>query len=269
MLGPVWVVVPTYNEAANLQPFVEALLDALSDVDAVDRRVLVVDDASPDGTGLIADRLADAHDGVEVLHRPSKDGLGRAYLRGFQAALVAGADRVIEIDADFSHDPADVPRLLDTSREVDVAIGSRYVRGGSVAGWGAVRRLLSRGGCAYARRALGMDVRDLTGGLKCFRREVLEAIDLPSVRSRGYAFQVELTYRALRRGFEVREIPVTFSERRAGQSKMSARIALEAALLVPVLRLRERSGDGPRRAPEPLTGELPASPDAAPRPALP
>jgi dolichol-phosphate mannosyltransferase len=206
--------------------------------------VLVVDDGSPDGTGEIADRLALAHDWLEVLHRAQKDGIGPAYLAGFRHALDHGAAYVMEMDSDFSHDPADLARLLGvTARSspdggADLALGSRYVPGGGVADWGLLRRLISEGGSAYARWVLGLHVRDLTGGFKCFRREVLEKIHLDGVRSQGYAFQVELTYRAVRAGFRVVEVPITFRDRRVGQSKMSWRIAAEAVWLVPLLRFR-------------------------------
>jgi dolichol-phosphate mannosyltransferase len=233
--GPAWLVLPTYNEAGNLEPIVARSLAELPD----DARVLVVDDASPDGTGAIADRLAAANPGrVEVLHRTGKRGLGPAYIAGFRRALSAGAGLVLEMDADFSHDPADLPRLLAATEGADLAIGSRYVAGGRVEAWSPSRRLLSRGGSAYARRVLGLQVRDLTGGFKCFRREVLEAIDLDAIDSRGYAFQVEMTYRAVRRGFRVVEVPIVFHDRRAGASKMTAAIAAEAAWRVPWLRYR-------------------------------
>jgi dolichol-phosphate mannosyltransferase len=231
-----WVILPTYDEAGNLEPLVRAVLAALPEA-----RVLVVDDASPDGTGAIADRLAAELGVVEVLHRPGKAGLGRAYVSGFAHALAAGASHVIEMDADFSHDPADLPRLLGHARAgADVVVGSRYVAGGGISDWGRARRAVSRGGCVYARRVLGVGVRDLTGGFKCFRAEALEAIDYASVRSQGYAFQVELTFRALRRGLRVEEVPIVFRERERGESKMSVRIALEAAVLVPRLRFGRR-----------------------------
>jgi dolichol-phosphate mannosyltransferase len=202
--------------------------------------VLIVDDDSPDGTGKIADRLAAANPGaVEVLHRSRREGLGPAYLAGFARALAAGADLIFEMDADLSHDPADIRRLAAAiDAGADVALGSRYVPGGAVAQWGPLRRFVSRAGCRYARAVLGLPIRDLTGGFKCFRREVLEAIELDSVRSHGYVFQVELTLRAVRRGFRVVEIPITFHDRLHGHSKMSARIAVEAAWLLPQLRLR-------------------------------
>jgi dolichol-phosphate mannosyltransferase len=237
MAGPPWLVLPTYNEADNLEAVVRAARAVLDRAAPEGYRVLVVDDGSPDGTGAIADRLA-ARDGVvEVLHRTRREGLGPAYLAGFAHALAGGAGYVFEMDADLSHDPADLERLLAAVRAgADLALGSRYVPGGGVTDWGLARRLVSRGGSAYARVVLGVTVRDLTGGFKCFRREVLEAIDLPTVRSQGYAFQVELTYRAVRAGFHVVEVPIVFRDRLLGHSKMSWRIALEAAWLVPAIR---------------------------------
>jgi dolichol-phosphate mannosyltransferase len=238
--GPLWVILPTYNEAENLEMAAGAILLTLAEAAPAGHRVLIVDDASPDGTGALADGLAEAHPGVvAVLHRRAKQGLGRAYLAGFARALDAGAGLVVEMDADLSHDPADLPRLAAAARDADLVLGSRYVPGGQVLGWGPVRRALSRGGCWYAQAMLDLNVRDLTGGFKCFRREVLEAIDLPSVRSQGYGFQVELTYRAVRAGFRVREIPIAFRDRRAGESKMSWRIALEAVWRVPQIRVRD------------------------------
>jgi len=238
--GPLWVILPTYDEAENLEMAVGAILIALGEAAPDRHRVLIVDDASPDGTGALADGLAEAHPGVvEVLHRPAKQGLGRAYLAGFARALDGGAGLVVEMDADLSHDPADLARLAAAARHADLVLGSRYVPGGQVLGWGPLRRALSRGGCWYARAMLGLQVRDLTGGFKCFRRDVLEAIDLHSVRSQGYGFQVELTYRAVRAGFAVREIPIVFRDRRAGESKMSWRIALEAVWRVPQIRVRD------------------------------
>jgi dolichol-phosphate mannosyltransferase len=205
--------------------------------------VLVIDDASPDGTGEIADRLAARLDYVGVLHRARKDGLGPAYLAGFQRALADGADLVLEMDCDFSHDPNDVPRLIGAVEEgADLALGSRYVRGGSVRNWGTVRRLVSSGGSLYARLLLGLNVRDLTGGFKCYRRSVLEGIDLSAIHSKGYAFQIETTYRALRAGFRVVEIPITFADREVGGSKMSRAIVAEAIWKVPLLRLAALRG---------------------------
>jgi dolichol-phosphate mannosyltransferase len=230
-----WIVLPTYNEAENLEAVVRAVLAAAPGV-----RVLVVDDNSPDGTGRIADRLAAELEAVEVLHRAGKEGLGRAYLAGFKEVLARGAELILEMDADFSHDPADVPRLIEAAERADLVLGSRYVAGGRVEDWGLVRRLVSRGGSLYARLVLGVGVRDLTGGFKCFRREVLETLDLDAVIADGYGFQIELTYRALRAGFTVVEIPIVFRDRRAGTSKMNVRIAAEAMWKVPALRLRMR-----------------------------
>jgi dolichol-phosphate mannosyltransferase len=232
-----WIVLPTFDEAENLEAIVAVILPVMREAAGREGfRVLIVDDNSPDGTGRIADRLAAAEPELQVLHRQVREGLGYAYLAGFRVALDGGATHVIEMDADFSHEPHDLPRLLDAAKDADLVLGSRYVTGGVVADWGLVRRLISRGGSAYARTVLGLGVRDLTGGFKCFRREVLEALDLPTVRSHGYAFQVELTYRALCAGVEVVEVPIVFRDRRRGESKMSWRIALEAAWLVPALR---------------------------------
>jgi dolichol-phosphate mannosyltransferase len=231
-----WLVIPTYDEAANLEAIVAAVLANLPER----RRLLIVDDSSPDGTGEIADRLAAADDDVEVLHRPVKEGIGPAYVAGFRRALAGGADLIAQMDADFSHDPADLPRLLAAAESADVVLGSRYVDGGEVSDWGPLRRAISRGGSSYARAALGIEVRDVTGGFKVFRREVLEAIDLGSISVQGYAFQVETTYRAIGAGFRVVELPITFRDRRVGESKMSGRIVLEAALTVPAMRLRRR-----------------------------
>jgi len=234
--GPAWLVLPTYNEADNLEPLVEAALANLP----ADAHVLVVDDSSPDGTGEIADRLAAGEERIEVLHRPLKEGLGPAYLAGFRRALDGGAGFVLEMDSDFSHDPADLPRLLAAAETADLAIGSRYVAGGEVENWTPVRKAISRGGSTYARFILGLPVRDLTGGFKCFRREVLETIPLGEIGSRGYAFQVEMTYRAAEAGFEIAEVPICFRERRAGTSKMSGKIVAEAAWKVPMLRFPAR-----------------------------
>jgi dolichol-phosphate mannosyltransferase len=228
------LVLPTYDEAANLEALVAAARAKLPG----SARVLVVDDGSPDGTGEVADRLAAADEGIEVLHRPRKEGLGPAYVAGFRRALDGGAGLVLAMDADFSHNPAYLPRLIEAAESADVVIGSRYVPGGGVSDWSAARRAISRGGNAYARLVLGVGVRDLTGGFRCFRREALEAIDLDSVGSRGYAFQVETAYRAIRRGFRVAEVPIVFRERRAGRSKMGGPIVAEAVWRVPLLRFR-------------------------------
>src|SRR4051795_12648475 len=239
MTGPAWLVLPTFNEAENLETVVAAARRVLREAAPEGFRVLVVDDGSPDGTGAMADELAAAHPGeVEVLHRPVREGLGPAYLAGFERALARGAGYVFEMDADLSHDPADLARLLAAVRDegADVALGSRYVTGGGVTDWGTARRAVSLGGSLYAATVLGLRLRDLTGGFKCFRAEVLRTIGLDTVRSKGYAFQVELTYRAVRSGYTVVEVPITFRDRRAGRSKMSWRIAGEAMMLVPRLR---------------------------------
>jgi dolichol-phosphate mannosyltransferase len=227
------VCLPTYNERENL----EAMVSALGEVLPRDGLILVIDDDSPDGTGEIADRLAAERGDVEVLHRPQKEGLGPAYLAGFRRALELGADLVMEMDCDFSHDPADVPRLVAAAADADLVLGSRYVRGGGTRNWGLVRRGISRGGSLYAQVLLGVNVRDLTGGFKCYRRRVLETIDLDAIHSRGYAFQIETTYRTLRAGFRVVEVPIVFADREVGGSKMSRSIVLEAIWKVPALRL--------------------------------
>jgi len=226
------ICLPTYDERENLAPILQAIHAVVPEVD-----VLVVDDDSPDGTGRLADELASRDPRVKVLHRAAKQGLGRAYLAGFAWALERGYGLVLEMDADFSHDPRHLPALLAASRSADVVLGSRYVPGGGTENWGLLRRLVSRGGSLYARTVLQVPVRDLTGGFKCFRREVLEALDLGSVECSGYAFQIELTYRALRRGFRVVEIPIVFADRRVGRSKMSRAIVLEAMGKVWSMRL--------------------------------
>jgi dolichol-phosphate mannosyltransferase len=242
MPAEAWLILPTFDEAENVEAVVAAALDVLGRAAPGAHRILIVDDDSPDGTGRIADRLAGEHAAVEVLHRTERAGLGPAYLAGFAYALERDAAYVFEMDADFSHDPADLARLLACVRDggADLALGSRYTSGGAVQDWGLVRRLVSRGGCLYAQAVLSAPVRDLTGGFKCFRAEVLRAIDLPTIRAHGYAFQVELTYRALQRGFRVVELPITFRDRRLGTSKMSTTIAVEAMFLVPRLRLKRR-----------------------------
>lgn len=239
MTGAAWLILPTYDEAENIEALVRAADAVLAVAAPAGHRILVVDDGSPDGTGAIAERLGAELPALEVLHRTGRLGLGPAYIAGFAHALAHDAAHVIEMDADFSHDPADLARLLDAVRgPVDLALGSRYVPGGGVSDWSRSRQLISRGGSWYARRVLGLGVRDLTGGFKCFRAEVLRAVDLPSVRSHGYAFQVELTYRAIRQGYRVCEVPITFRERRLGRSKMNWRIAVEAVTMVPGLRSR-------------------------------
>lgn len=243
-IGPPWLVLPTYEEAANLEAVVLAALSHLPG----DAHVLVVDDGSPDGTGSIADSLALAEPRLEVMHRARKEGLGPAYIAGFRHALAGGAGLLLEMDADFSHDPADLPRLLSAVEEgADLAIGSRYVPGGETQAWSAVRRTISRGGGAYSRLVLGVDVRDLTGGFRCFRRRVFDAIDLATVESRGYAFQVEVAYRAIRAGLRVVEVPIVFRDRTHGASKMTASIAAEALWRIPHLRhtVRSRSTESP------------------------
>jgi dolichol-phosphate mannosyltransferase len=230
---------PTYNERENLEAMVRALGEVL---DTPRDRVLVIDDGSPDGTGEIADRLADELDWVSVLHRAKKEGIGPAYIAGFRRALADGAELVLEMDCDFSHDPADVPRLIAATDDADLALGSRYTPGGGTANWGLMRRFVSRGGCLYAQALLGMRVRDLTGGFKCFRRAALEAIDLDALSAHGYAFQIEATYRVQCVGLRIVEVPITFVERRAGASKMTSSIVAEAMWKVPLLRLRALTG---------------------------
>jgi dolichol-phosphate mannosyltransferase len=233
---PATVCLPTYNERENLEPMVRALGEQ-------GVQVLVIDDNSPDGTGAIADRLASELDYVGVLHRPRKEGLGPAYLDGFRRALAEGAELVLEMDCDFSHNPSDVRRLITAAeRDADLVLGSRYVDGGSIGSWGPVRRLVSAGGSWYARVLLGTQLRDLTGGFKCYRRRVLETIDLAAIRSKGYAFQIETTYRALRAGFRVVEVPIHFVDREEGGSKMSRAIVAEAVWKVPALRLAALRG---------------------------
>ncbi len=248
MSGKAWLILPTYNEAENIEAIVRAAGAVLADAAPEGYRVLVVDDGSPDGTGAIVEGLVGECDWVEVLHRKEKNGIGPAYLAGFRHALEHGAGYIMEMDSDFSHDPADLARLLEAVHGgADLALGSRYVPGGGVSDWGLLRRFVSEGGSTYARVVLGLRVRDLTGGFKCFRRETLEAIHFDSVRSQGYAFQVELTYRAVRAGFQIVEVPIVFRDRQQGQSKMSWRIAAEAMWLVPRLRFG-------RQPPEPSVG---------------
>ncbi|MCL6105916.1 MAG: polyprenol monophosphomannose synthase [Actinobacteria bacterium] len=231
------IILPTYNECENLERFVSKLQEVFA-AGGLGGRIIVVDDNSPDGTGEIADRLAGQYGNLSVLHRSEKQGIGPAYLAGFKEALKTDTDFILEMDCDFSHDPAYLPVLLDAAEDADLVIGSRYVAGGRVENWGLGRRLISRGGGMYAKMILGVKINDLTGGLKCFRRQVLETLDLNAVSSQGYGFQIELTYQALRKGFRVKEIPITFADRELGQSKMSRRIVYEAALLVWKLRLR-------------------------------
>lgn len=235
------VCLPTYDERENLEPMARALGDVFA-AGGLEARVLVVDDASPDGTGELADRLTEELPYLDVLHRERKEGLGPAYVAGFRRALDGGADLVASMDCDFSHDPPDLLRLVEAAGRAGVGLGSRYVRGGGTANWGLVRRAVSRGGSAYARAILGLPVRDLTSGFKVYRRAVLEAIDLAGIESRGYAFQIETVYRALRAGFAVEEVPIVFSDRTVGGSKMGAGIVLEAVVQVPRLRLAALRG---------------------------
>jgi dolichol-phosphate mannosyltransferase len=230
---------PTYNERENLVSMIRELGGVL---DTSRDRVLVIDDASPDGTGEIADRLATELPWVSVLHRERKEGIGPAYIAGFRWALAEGAELVLEMDCDFSHRAADVPRLIEATADADLVLGSRYAPGGGTENWGLVRRFVSRGGCLYAQILLGMRVRDLTGGFKCFRRATLEAIDLDALSAHGYAFQIETTYRVRRAGLRIAEVPITFVERRAGASKMTGSIVAEAIWKVPLLRLRALTG---------------------------
>jgi dolichol-phosphate mannosyltransferase len=241
-----WVVLPTYNEAENLAEIAAAILAALPAA-----TLLVVDDGSPDGTGQLADGLAAADPRVRVLHRAAKAGLGRAYLAGFRVALDGGAERVIQMDADWSHDPTATPSLLAplVAGTVDLVIGSRYTPGGQVVDWGIVRRVVSRGGSLFARVVLGLPANDLTGGFKAWRAATLAAVDFGGVHAGGYVFQVEMTYRAQRGGARIREVPITFRDRRVGQSKMSRRIIVEALMVVLQLRWDELRGRGPQRAP--------------------
>lgn len=230
-MNPAVVIIPTYNERDNLEPITAAVLAAEPRVD-----ILVVDDNSPDGTGQLADDLAKKHPRIKVLHREKKEGLGRAYLHAFRWALEAGYQFIIEMDADFSHDPKYLPTLIDTAQTADLVLGSRYVEGGGTVNWGVGRQILSQGGSLYARSILGVKVRDLTGGFKCFNRRVLEGIDLDSIVASGYGFQIELTYRAIKKGFTVKEVPIVFEDRRVGQSKMSRKIFVEAMTIVWTLR---------------------------------
>jgi dolichol-phosphate mannosyltransferase len=245
-MGAALICLPTYNERENLARMIDSL-DAVRNGES-SIEVLVIDDASPDGTGEIADVLADKRPWLHVLHRAGKEGLGRAYLAGFDWALHNGYELILEMDCDFSHDPQRVPALIGAVRDgADVALGSRYTQGGGTRNWGFLRRMISAGGCLYARMMLQLPVRDLTGGFKCFRREVLEAIDLGAVSAEGYAFQIEMTYRTQRLGYRIVEVPIIFADRVAGGSKMSRRIVAEAAWRVPQLRWRALRGEIPHR----------------------
>jgi dolichol-phosphate mannosyltransferase len=235
------VCLPTYNERENLEPMAKAVLTVLRE-HGLEGRLLVIDDASPDGTGELADRLAAELGSLDVLHRERKEGLGPAYVAGFRRALASGADLVATIDCDFSHDPADLPRLVEAAQRAGIGLGSRYVNGGGTQNWGLLRRAVSRGGSVYARVILGIPVRDPTAGFKVYRRDVLEAIGPERVESKGYAFQVETVFRALRAGFGVEEVPILFADREEGGSKMGPGIVLEAMLKVPALRLAAARG---------------------------
>lgn len=237
VVSNLWICLPTYNELENLERMIRALGEQRAEHD-LPMTVLIIDDGSPDGTGDVADRLVAELDWVQVLHRTSKEGLGRAYLAGFQVALDAGADLIMEMDCDFSHDPKDVARMYAARDEADLILGSRGVAGGGVRGWPLTRRIISRGGSFYARTILGLKVRDLTGGFKLFHRRVLERLDFDGVEAAGYTFQIELTYRALQAGFTVREIPIIFIDREFGESKMTGSIVREAMVNVWKLRLR-------------------------------
>jgi len=233
------VLIPTYNERENITSIVQQVVRT-APVD-----VLIIDDNSPDGTGQVADAMAEADRRIHVLHREGKQGLGKAYLAGFRWALAKPYKYIFEMDADFSHQPRYLPAFLEAIRSADIVLGSRYVDGGGTVNWGILRQIISRGGSLYARTILNagfppgkLQIRDLTGGFKCFRREVLEALDLDSVQSTGYAFQIELTYRAYRKGFIIKEIPIIFYEREAGRSKMSHKIVVEAMARVPEIRIK-------------------------------
>jgi dolichol-phosphate mannosyltransferase len=273
----VWLMIPTFNEVGNIEPVVRAALDQLERVAPEDHRVLIVDDASPDGTADRAEQLGAALGPIEVLRRPAKQGLGRAYLAGFERALAGGAELVIVMDADLSHDPAYIPDLLAVAADHDLVLGSRYVDGGSIIDWPRLRRLLSRAGSVYSRRVLDIDIHDLTGGFRCIRRSVLETVDLRTLRSQGYVFNIELTFRAQQADFRIVEVPIRFRDRRVGESKISLGVAIEALWLVPVLRYpwlarlwpaRNAPMAHPDVSPDParslsLHGEAAPAPDAA------
>jgi dolichol-phosphate mannosyltransferase len=241
----IWIVLPTYDEAENIGPISAAILDALPDA-----TLLVVDDESPDGTGRLADDLAAADPRIRVRHRAAKQGLGRAYLDGFGVALAGGATTVVQMDADFSHDPTALPGVVApiVDGSADLVIGSRYTKGGGVVDWGIGRRLVSRGGSIFARIVLGLGPNDLTGGFKAWRAATLAAVPFDGVHAGGYVFQIEMTFRASRAGARIREVPITFRDRRVGQSKMSRRIVVEALVVVVQLRVEEiaRRVRGPR-----------------------
>lgn len=248
MSARIWLTLPTYNEVGNLERVVRGALHQLERVAPGDYRILIVDDASPDGTGRVADQLAAELPAVEAFHRPGKQGLGHAYRAGFERALAQGAELVAVMDVDYSHDPAHLPALLAAAQSSDLVLGSRYVPGGEIIDWPRLRRLLSRAGSAYARMILGVGVHDLTGGFRCIRREVLEQVELPTLRSQGYVFNIELTYRALGAGFRVVEVPIHFRDRTVGESKISLGIAVEALWLVPTLRFPALAASRPARS---------------------
>jgi dolichol-phosphate mannosyltransferase len=268
-MARVWLTLPMLNEAGNAELIVRAALAELERAAPGDHQVLIIDDDSPDGTGRIADRLAAELPAVAVLHRRGRPGLGRAYLAGFERALAEGAELVIVMDADFSHHPGHLPALLEAAERSDLVLGSRYVPGGRIVNWPRLRRLLSWSGSLYARAILGVRVRDLTGGFRCIRREVLEAVELPTLRSQGYVFNIELTFRALRSGFRVVEVPITFHDRVVGESKISLSIAIEALWLVPVLRFPWLARTWPARTASlarPSGAAVPASGEVGERP---
>jgi dolichol-phosphate mannosyltransferase len=251
------IIMPTYNERDNLPEITRAIFAA-----APWANILIIDDNSPDGTGQLADELAANESRLRVLHRPGKQGLGTAYIQGFQLAIAHGFDRIFEMDADFSHDPQYLPAFLRAAENAELVIGSRYIPGGSTPNWSALRRFISGGGNTFARAMLRLPVHDCTSGFRCYHRTALEAIDLTAIKSQGYAFQVELVYQVLRQRLRVTEIPITFMDRRVGQSKMSRRIFLEAFQFV--LRTRRRTGPAPR----PATGQITIAPAPAPQESL-
>jgi dolichol-phosphate mannosyltransferase len=238
MSNQVLIIIPTYNERGNLPSLCHRIFQQLPQA-----TVLIVDDNSPDGTGALAEELRQADPRIQVLHRPGKQGLGTAYLAGFRHGLAQQFDYFFGMDADFSHDPKYLPQMLATAQQgADVVIGSRYIEGGGTQNWGLWRQCVSRGGSLYARSILGVPIRDLTGGFKCFKRRVLETLDLDALHSEGYSFQIEMTYRSLKQGFVVKELPIIFVDRRVGQSKMSKAIFCEAVWMVWALRLGWKLG---------------------------
>lgn len=228
------IVIPTYNEVENIEPITSAVLGITPET----VHVLVVDDGSPDGTGKVADTLSAKNPRIHVLHRKSKQGLGPAYIAGFKWGFEHGYQNLIEMDADFSHNPVFLPRMLENLAAYDFVIGSRYVKGGGTVNWGLMRKIISRGGSLYARLILGAPINDFTGGFNGWNRRVLEAISLETLEAGGYSFQIELKYRAFKKGFRFTEFPITFEDRRVGKSKMSSKIVIEALSLVPRLRLK-------------------------------